>query len=170
MDALARRAGALTSLTGRLAGATLAAGAWLWGLAAYPFTFDAPGSEALAAVGLVLLLAPGLLLLLFYVGLRQVAALPGRLARTLDTGRTRTAALYATASAPRAHRWWLARLLRGVLDLRALVAESRDVLLQYAALIRLLNPWTLLAVAAAVVLGAGLIAAALLSLPLLLLF
>ncbi|GIV58061.1 hypothetical protein GQ464_010635 [Rhodocaloribacter litoris] len=165
VDALARQAGALTGLTRRLALATLAAGAWLWGLAAYPFTFDAVWAWVLAGLGLVFLLAPGVLLWLFDAGLRELTALPARLARTLDTGRTRTADLYATATGTGARgRWWLWRLVKGVLDLRTLVLDARGLLVQYAALARLLNPWMLAIAVTATVAGAVLIALAALTL------
>ncbi|WP_457651341.1 hypothetical protein [Rhodocaloribacter sp.] len=163
-DAVAALVRGAEGLAGKVRGVAVAAlvsGAWLWALAAYPFAFRAWWAWALAGAALAAALLPGAVLLLFDLGLRRLLDLPRRLSDALDAGSHAVAVYEAALPAAEARGWrrpWA--LLKGVRDLRRLALESKAMLLEYAALWRLLNPWTLLAVLAALVGALALVVAA----------
>ncbi|WP_456424747.1 hypothetical protein [Rhodocaloribacter sp.] len=160
--AVARRAEALAGRVRGLGVAALVSGAWLWTLAAYPFAFRAWWAWALAGAALAAALFPGVVLLLFDLGLRRLLDLPRRLSDTLDAGSGHAATVYEAAHPATETRGWRRTwaLVKSILDLRRLALESKTMLLEYAALWRLLNPWTLLVVLAALVGALALIGAA----------
>lgn len=164
-DAVAAVARSAEALAGRVRGlgvAALVSGAWLWALAAYPFAFRAWWAWALAGAALAAALFPGVVLLLFDLGLRRLLDLPRRLSDALDAGSGHAATVYEAAlPVPETRGWrrtWA--LVKSILDLRRLALESKAMLLEYAALWRLLNPWTLLVVLAALAGALALIGAA----------
>ncbi len=160
--ALVRGAEGLAGKVRGVAVAALVSGAWLWALAAYPFAFRAWWAWALAGAALAAALFPGVVLLLFDLGLRRLLDLPRRLSDALDAGSGHAAAVYEAALPASEARGWRRpwALVKGVRDLRRLALESRAMLLEYAALWRLLNPWTLLVVLTALLGALALIAAA----------
>ena len=129
-----------------------AAGLLLWGLLWWPLSggiVEVMGAGA----SLVLLGGPAAVLALFYQGLRDLQALPGRLAeRAARTAEQSAEAVRsATTDAPRG---WVGRLwglVRQIWALRTVLTENRALLLRYGALIRFVTPGFLLLV----VLAAG---------------
>jgi hypothetical protein len=154
--ALARR---LTTAVRRLAFLSAASGLGLWGLLWWPLPVQ--GESVLwAGAGLLVLLAPAAVLGLFYVGLRDLLALPDRLAaRTTDTiDQSATAA--RTLSNGEAESVWgrLRRIVREIWQLRRVLLDNRALLVRYGMLLRVLTPGFL-------VLGAGAVLASLLLVP-----
>jgi hypothetical protein len=127
------------------------AGLLLWGLLWWPFPANFLGVVGAGAT-LVLLVGPAAVLALFYQGLRDLQALPERLAeRAARTAEQSTEAVRsATAEAPRG---WVGRLwglVRQIWALRAVLSENRALLLRYGALLRFVTPGFLLLVVGAV--------------------
>jgi len=143
---------------------SLGAGAVLWLLFFYPFASTSGWTWVPVGLLLTAFLLPGGILWLFALGLDQLILLPDRLVAMAGMGEVHAATLTDTAIAPTERRWLqrLWRLLRSVVDLRGLILDSKGLLLQYAAVIRLVNPWTLGAVLLAVLASFLLIAAAVL--------
>jgi hypothetical protein len=153
LQSVARGAEAVVGKVRTLAVASAVAGLWLWGLVAYPFGFEQLWAWPLAVTGLLLLLIPAAVLFLFYFGLNQLIRLPGNLAAMGTAGREHAGQLYTVSTDDgeprRSRRRW--RFLRTLFELRGLVLESRELLIGSAALVRLVNPVSLVVVAAAVV-------------------
>ena len=104
----------------------------------------------LLAVGFAgLLLLPAGVLALFYQGLRDLMKLPERLRGQLDVDKDAAAQAARTmrADAGKSSRLW--RFVKGLWALRTAVMDSKGLLLRYGAMIRFINPWSLLAVLAA---------------------
>lgn len=136
--ALARR---LTTAVRYLAFASAAAGVGLWGLLWWPL----PGqgwSVLWSGAGLLVLLAPAAVLELFYAGLRDLLALPDRLAvRTTDTI-DQSAATARTLSDDAAVGLWdcLCSIVWEIWQLRRVLLDNRALLARYGALLRVLTP------------------------------
>ncbi|MES3629969.1 MAG: hypothetical protein PPP56_07360 [Longimonas sp.] len=142
-----------------------AVGSLLAGLGAWWVLFGGwptHGFAQLLAVGLGgLLLLPAAVLALFYQGLRDLMALPERIRNQIETDKD-AAADTARAMMPekkgrkKGSRLW--RFVKGIWALRTAIMESKGLLIRYGAMIRFVNPWSMLAVlaatAATVVLGA----------------
>lgn len=146
------------------AGVSLVAGMWLWGLLFYPFVYERWWTWTLVGlVGLVFLLPSGLLYA-FVLGLRQLIELPEELVARTSQGEMQAQQAYHAAvqdpSPQRVRRF--GRLLRSVWELRSLVMDSKGLLIQYAALVRLVNPFSLLLLLGALVAGVVLVGSALL--------
>lgn len=154
--AAASLAARLVTGAGILAGASAGAGLLLWSLLWWPV-----GSHLASLVGaggtFVLLSGPSAILALFYLGLRDLQALPDRLAdRTSRTVEQSADAAAAVASGPSASglfgRLW--ETVKQIWALRGVLLENRALLVRYGALIRFVNPgFLLLVVGAAVVTG-----------------
>ena len=154
--AAASLAARLTMGAGVLAGTSAGAGLLLWGLLWWPV-----GSRLVSLVGagvtFVLLLGPSAVLALFYLGLRDLRALPDRLAnRTARTVEQSADAAEAVASGPSGSglfgRLW--GTVKQIWALRGVLLENRALLVRYGALIRFVNPgFLLLVVGAAVATG-----------------
>ncbi len=136
-----------------LAGASAGAGGLLWWLLWWPlrsgglFLFGAVGS-------LVVLLAPAIILGLFYQGLRELRALPDRVRQRTDRTLAESAEAVQTAKGTEADGWigrgWV--LLRRVWALRTVLLDNRALLVRYGALLRFVTPgFVLLVVGATVV-------------------
>jgi len=129
--------------TAALAGATL----WwaLWGLS--PFQTGAVAGPVLT---LALLLAPAVVLGLFYTGLRDLAALPDRLStgvsQTLDAS---VASYRAATDAPDSWWGWGRRIFSRLWALRSLLADHRALLVRYGMMLRVVTPGFLLLVVGA---------------------
>jgi hypothetical protein len=142
-DRLTRGVALLTALSG-------AAGVGLWGVLWWP-----PGAGGAYVLGagltLLLLLAPAAVLGLFWVGLRDLRALPSRLAehsrRTVDETATAARRVGAADERGLGARAW--RLVTQIWALRTLLQDHRALLLRYGALLRFVNPGFLLLVVAA---------------------
>lgn len=147
MAALARR---LETGVGVLTALSAGAGLLLWGVLWWP-----PGAGGASVLGagltLLLLLAPAAVLGLFWVGLRDLRALPSRLAeharRTVDE--TATAARSVAAADERGLRARAWRLVKQIWALRTLLQDHRALLLRSGALLRFVHPGFLLLVVAA---------------------
>ncbi len=119
------------------------AGLWLWGLLFYPFAgFGRLWVLVLGVVVLGLLMSPAGVLFLFWAGLRQLIGVPDKLLEMAGQSETHTHALLETVSSKtdqgKVRRLW--RFFRTVLDLRSLVLDSKELLLQFAVVVRIANP------------------------------
>lgn len=128
------------------------AGGTLWALFWWPVPSHVGALLGAAATG-VLCLGPAVVLGLFYVGLRDLLALPARLAeRSSRTVEQSADALQSVTTDPRAGllgRLW--GVLKQIWALRSVLQENRALLVRYGALVRFVNPGFLLLV----VLSAG---------------
>ena len=135
---------------------------WLWGWLFAPFDFGHWWSAALSAIVLLLLLAPTAVLFLVAVTIRQLAYLPRTLVEKTKEGKDRlataTSSVRPSTDVTRKQRAWT--LGRALFDLWALVIDSKGMLLQYAGMVRLANPVSLIIVGVAVASGVLLIAVA----------
>jgi hypothetical protein len=133
-----------------LTGTSAAAGLWLWALFWWPLSWNV-GSLLGAAVTLVVLVGPAAVLALFYQGLRDLQALPERLAeRAARTAEQSAEAVRsATTDAPRSWMGRLWGLVRQIWALRMVLTENRALLLRYGALLRFVTPGFLLLVVGA---------------------
>jgi len=167
-------AGAAAALKGAwlLALTTALSAVLMWSWVFSPFQFGHWWSAVLAAVILLLLLSPAAVLFLVALTLRQLAYLPHALLERSKEARNQVGAAASSvrpgtdATAGRRAR----RLGRALLDLWTLVTESRGMLLQYAGLVRLANPVSLVVVSIALVTGCMQIGAAVIALGVLLIF
>lgn len=130
-----------------LAGASAGAGGTLWGLLWWPLSPTLGGLLGAAGTG-VLFLGPAAVLGLFYVGLRDLLALPARLSeRGSQTMEQSADALRSVVTDPRAGllgRLW--GVLKQIWALRSVLQENRALLVRYGALVRFVNPGFLLLV------------------------
>ena len=151
---LARAAQALSTLARRLsggvavlAGSSAAAGLLLWGLLWWPVPLR-PLSLLGAAATLGAFFAPAVILGLFYQGLRDLWALPDRLAehtsRTISQSGEAVESVTAGSSTGRIGRLW--RIVKQIWALRRVLLDHRALLVRYGALIRFLTPGFLLLV------------------------
>ncbi len=164
--AAASLAARLATGAGILAGASAGAGLLLWGLLWWPVSSRLV-SMAGAAVTFVLVLGPSAILALFYLGLRDLQALPDRLAdrtaRTVEQSAEATAAVASGSSASGLFgRLW--GTVKQIWALRGVLLENRALLVRYGALIRFVNPGFLLLVVGATVVTGLLVPGALLAL------
>lgn len=151
---IARSAGALAQRLTRgvafFTGASAGAGVVLWGLIWWP-----PEAQATALLGalatLLVLLAPAIVLGLFYAGLRDLVALPERVSAHASATVQASAATYRAATQEAAGSFGrLRRVLMRIWALRTLLLDHRMLLLRYAAMLRFLTPGFLLLVVGAV--------------------
>ena len=124
----------------------------------------------MAALVFLLLCLPSGILFLFHGALRAVIALPRRLLEKAGVGeasaRNMLGAIKAsTAEAPVQKT----KILRTLSEMRGLVLESKDMLIEYSVLLRLANPFVLGVVAFATVAGFGIAVAAVIGLLIVLL-
>ena len=96
---------------------------------------------------LALLLSPAVTLGLFYMGLRDLLALPDRLAnqtaRTVEQSADAVRSVTAETTSGPGRLWGM---VKQIWDLRIVLLENRVLLLRYGALIRFVNPGFLLLV------------------------
>lgn len=153
--ALARR---LSRGVAVLAGVSGAAGLLLWGLLWWPPRLDL---SILLGAGLTggLLLGPAAVLALFYQGLRDLLALPDRIAnrtrRTVDQSAEAARSVVGDRHTGIVGRVW--GVVKQTWHLRTVLLENRDLLLRYGLLYRFLNPGFLLLVVGATILSLVLI-------------
>lgn len=138
-----RLAGSLVGAARRLAVLSTLAAAWLIALLVFALGGLATGPRI--ALGMAiggLLLAPPVLVFLFWLGLRELLDLPRRLIERADAGKEQALELVRTAAAPRSvmSRRGLGRIFGSVARLREILGESRLLLLQFSAVARLMNP------------------------------
>ena len=142
--------------------ATALSAVLLWGWLFTPFAFSHWWSAALAVAILLLLFSPAAVLLAAAITVRQLAYLPQTLAQKSKQGRDHlasvTSGMRPGAYVSKKRRVW--NLGRALFDLWALVVDSKAMLLQYAGMVRLANPISLIVVGAAAVTGVVLIMAA----------
>jgi len=145
---IARR---LTRGVAALTAVSAGAGLLLWGLLWWPLSADFLGLVGAGAT-LVLLVGPAVVLALFYQGLRDLQALPERLAeRAARTAEQSAEAVRsATTDVPRSWMGRLWGLVRQIWALRTVLTENRALLLRYGALLRFVTPGFLLLVVGAV--------------------
>ncbi len=164
---MARR---FTGFFGALAGASMSAAAIVWLALFIPFGPVAVWKIVLAVVSLVLLLAPGGLLLLFWFGLKQLMRLPDQLRSSAGqlaaSGKNVLASgTPGTANDKRMGR--LILLLRSLVDVRSVLLDSREMLVQAVVLVRMANPISIIVVIGSTVLSGLLIVVALLAVAIL---
>lgn len=139
---------------------------WVWGWLLSLSDPDHWWSVALAALALVGLLTPAVVLFLVAVTVRQLAYLPRTLIEKTKEGKDRLATAASSVGrgtdVSKKRRAW--SLGRALFDLWALVIDSKGMLLQYAGMVRLANPASLAVVGAAVVAGVVLIGVAVVTL------
>lgn len=159
--ALARR---LSRGVAVLTGASGAAGLLLWGLL---WGLPTLSVSDLLGAGLTgaLLLGPAAVLGLFYQGLRDLLALPDRIAdhtrRTVDQSAEAARSVTDDRYAGLLGRIW--GVVKHIWHLRTVLLENRDLLLRYGLLVRFVNPGFLLLVVGATLLSLLLIPVSLLA-------
>lgn len=124
----------------------------LWALLFQPFDFSSGITLGLAILLGLAMLIPAGILGLYYLGLATAIQLPHRIAEKAGTGKQ-----HLTRAADLIPRPRLSKLINVLWDLRGVLLESKDMLLEYTILIRLFNPFVLVLVTGAVVIGAGII-------------
>jgi len=148
------------------AGVFALAAAVFWGVLFFPFQL----SGTLAWLGVLALLAaflmPAGIVYLFFRGLQAVVRLPERLAAAAGVGRASAAQAWQAAVKDQESSTdqRALRLVGAIRDLRGLVFSSKDLLVQYSVLFRMVNPLVLVVVGLAMLAGAGLVVAAAISL------
>lgn len=132
--------------------ASAGAGGVIWSLVWWP-PGTRLGSLLVAAGTLVVLLTPAALLGVFYLGLRDLLALPERIsarsARTIDQSTEAARAVVSTPASSLLGRLW--NVLKQIWALRSVLLENRALFVRSGALIRFVHPGFLLLV----VLAAG---------------
>ncbi len=135
---------------------------WLWGWLFAPSGFGNWWTTFLTMIALLLLLTPAAVLFLVAVTIRQLAYLPRTLVEKTKEGKdhlaTATSSVRLGTDVTKKQRAWT--LGRALFDLWALVIDSKGMLLQYAGMVRIANPVSLIIVGVAVVTGVLLIAVA----------
>ncbi len=125
---------------------------------------------AAAALVFLLLSLPSGILFLFHGALQTVIALPRRLLEKAGVGeasaRNVLGAIKASSVDAPVQK---TKILRTLSELRGLVLDSKDMLLEYSVLLRLANPFVLGIVAFATVAGFGIVLAAVIALIIVLL-
>lgn len=165
------RAGRIVGKVQQMAWVYLAGAALLTGTLFLPFSSTSMLVYGFAVIVLIVLSVPSVILFLFHAVLESVIALPGRLlekagigeasARTMmDAVRSRDAATVDQKKG---------RVLRTLVEVRTLVLDSKGMLLEYTALLRLANPFILGIVAGATVIGFGITVTAVIALILIIL-
>lgn len=157
------------SIVGRVKGMVwvyAGSGAVLWGILFLPFSGNSAWVYGFAALVLIGLLLPSVILLLFYLGLQTVIGLPGRLLEKAGIGETHARAMLETArlSNKEEPSRKVGKLLGTLYEMRSLVLDSKGMLFEYAALVRLANPLVLGIVGIAVVAGFFILVGALIGL------
>lgn len=133
---------------------------WIWGWTLWPFDFERWWSVVLAVAFLVFLLTPPVVLWVFVIGLRQLANLPAELRGKTAEGRELLSRVGADLAGRelQSKRRLTFRLGKSAYALWALILDSKGMLLQYAGLVRLANPFSVLIGLAAAGAGAILLA------------
>lgn len=141
----------------------LVGAAGLWATIFLPFTPEMKPFLTLAFLLLLLLGIPSGILFLFHFGLQSVIDLPARLLEKAGIGEAsaRTMIHAVKASNPEHVDSKKKKLVGTVFELRKLVTESKDMLIEYTALLRLANPFVLAIVGIATLAGFGITVAAL---------
>ena len=125
-----------------------------WGLLFQPFNFSSGITLGLALLLGLAMLIPAGILGVYYLGLSTAMQLPERIVEKAGVGKHQLTQAAGLIPRPRINK-----LLTILWDMRKLFLESKDMLLEYTLLLRLFNPFVLVIVSAAVVVGAGIIAA-----------
>ena len=146
------------SLLGRvrwIAWLYLAAAVSLWLVLVLPGGVDASWVLGFSLLGLIVLMIPAGLIFLFYFGLVSVANLPTRLLEKAGVGEMHARSMVDTARSADAgsSSQRAGKLLRTLFDVRGLVNDSKGMLLEYTALLRLVNPFVLAIVGIALAAG-----------------
>ncbi|NNE33957.1 MAG: hypothetical protein HKN13_01895 [Rhodothermales bacterium] len=97
----------------------------------------------------VLLVLPGAVLGAFWIGLKQLVAIPQELGESLGDFGERSAAAFAassTASDGHGRIRRLLRFVRSLVDVRSSILQSKDVVVKSLVLVRVANPVSLVAV------------------------
>jgi len=163
--AAAALADRLTTGVAVLASTSAGAGLLLWGVLWWPPSGHV-SSLLGAAITFALLLGPAAVLGLFYLGLRDLLALPDRLsdrtARTVEQSADAVRSVTTDPPSGPLGRLWGA--VKQVWALRTVLLENRALLVRYGTLIRFVNPGFLLLVVGATVATGLLVPGALLAL------
>ena len=105
--------------------------------------------QFLAFVFGIALLLPAAILALFYQGLRDLVALPKRIRDQLDADKeaakqASSAVLPDGKKQRKRGRLW--RFVKGLWALRKAITDSKGLLIRYGAMIRFVNPWSIVVV------------------------
>ncbi len=164
VEPVARYASSMVSFFATFALMAGIAAVVVWLLIFAPFTALSVWKILFAAVTAGVLLIPAAILGVFWIGLRQLVALPARLAETAgqvgDQGRRALASISPTPSAQKGRFQRVLPLIRTLVDVRSLLMESRELMLQAIVLVRVANPIMLVIVLLSAVAGFVLIAVA----------
>ena len=138
----------------------------LWGVIFLPLNTEQLPLLAFSLLLLVVLGIPSVILFLFHAGLQSIIALPARLLEKAGIGEAsaRTMVHAVKASNKEDVDTKKKKLVGTVFELRTLVMESKDMLIEYTALLRLANPFVLGIVGVATLAGFGVTMTALISL------
>ncbi len=138
----------------------------LSGMLFIPFSGTNAWVYAFAASVLLLLTVPSIILFLFHLGLQSIIALPTRLLEKAGAGEASARSMLQTVTSSNRVETTgkKGKLLSTLVELRGLVMESKDLLFEYTALLRLANPFVMGVVGIATVAGFGLTLATLITL------
>jgi hypothetical protein len=138
---------------------SLLAGLWLWSLPVSPNTLAHWWTVLGAGVLLLVLITPTVIVLLFYLGVRQIVTLPNRLTGMtrdgVDKGRQLLASMKTADGTPAIGR--RRTIVRAAIDLARGALDAKGLVMDTVSLVRLLNPITLMIVSIAIVFAVTLI-------------
>ena len=165
IEPITDRANAIVGKVKGMAWIYLAGAAALWCVMFLPMSASNMLLIALAVLVLVALGVPSIILFLFHAGLQSIIALPARLLQKAGIGEAsaRTMLSAVKASNPEDVDTKKKKLVGTVFELRNLVTESKDMLIEYTALLRLANPFVLGIVGIATLAGFGITVTALIA-------
>ena len=157
IEPITDRANAIVGKVKGMAWIYLAGAAALWCVMFLPMSVESILLVALAILVLVALGVPSIILFLFHAGLQTIIALPARLLEKAGIGEAsaRTMMSAVKASNPEDVDTKKKKLVGTVFELRNLVTESKGMLIEYTALLRLANPFVLGIVGIATLAGFG---------------
>ncbi len=148
---------AVSGLVVKAAAIFLLAGVVLWAWPALPFDVatTAVGGWVWRIILLILLASPGLFVLLFGIGLKQLAAIPPQLLEKSEGSRSEVANVFSGSSINVAggRTRKLIGLMQGLWRIGRSSFDLKDSVLGGVALVRMFNPIVLIAVVSSIVLG-----------------
>lgn len=165
------RARRITDKVRGMAWVYLAGAVLLTGTIFLPFSSTSLLVYGFAVLVLLLLSVPSIILFLFHAVLESVIALPGRLLEKAGIGEASARTMLETVRSRDAGTvdQKKGKVLRTLVEVRKLVLDSKGMLLEYSALLRLANPFILGIVAGATVIGFGIAVMAVIALIIVLL-
>ncbi len=161
LEPVARYASSVVGFFGTFAVMAGLAGAVMWLIIFVPFAPVSVWKIVAAILTAGVLMIPAAVLGVFWIGLGQLVELPARLADTAgqlgDQGRQALASISAPPAGKKGKLRRVLPLVRTLVDVRSLLMESRELMLQAIVLVRVANPIMLVFVLVSCVAGGVLI-------------